>query len=130
MHKIRSMETHLKNTWQFDAWGFNEGIGDLVTMTDIDGLYAYWYETGYKFLFIEMKHWDGEGDIPHINPNSGQAVALRHLSTQRNFHVMLGYGNTATRTVYYAEMWNGGQVHKVNFKEAIILWWAYASATR
>jgi hypothetical protein len=41
-HEIRSMETHLKNTWQFDAWGFTEGLSDIVTMTDVDGLYAYW----------------------------------------------------------------------------------------
>jgi len=119
------METHLKNTWQFDKWGFTEGMGDLITMTDIDGLYGYFFETGYKYLFVEMKHWDGTGNVPYINPRSGQAVALRHLSTEKNFTVLLGYGDTATKTVYYAEVWNNGQVHVVDFKEAIIQWWAY-----
>lgn len=124
-HEIRSMETHLKNTWQFDKWGFTEGMGDLITMTDIDGLYGYFFETGYKYLFVEMKHWDGTGNVPYINPRSGQAVALRHLSTEKNFTVLLGYGDTATKTVHYAEVWNNGQVHVVDFKEAIIQWWAY-----
>ena len=124
-HEIRSMETHLKNTWQFDAWGFTEGLGDMVTMTDIDGLYAYWYETCWKYLFIEMKHWDGTGEIPHINPRSGQAVALRHLATDKSFTVLIGYGDTATRTVHYAEVWNNGRVHEVDFGKAIVLWHSY-----
>ena len=122
-HEIRSMEMHLKNVWQFDKWGFTEGMGDKITMTDIDGLYAYWFETGYKYLFIEMKHWDGTGEVPHINPRSGQAVALRHLATERNFTVMLGYGDTSTHTVHYAEVWNNGQVHQVDFRQALIKWW-------
>jgi hypothetical protein len=129
-HEIRNMETHLKNVWQFDAWGFNAGMGDLVTMTDIDGLYAYWYETGYAYLFIEMKHWDGTGEIPHINPRSGQAVALRHLSTESSFTVLIGYGDTSTRTVHYAEVWNDGKVHIVNFRDALIKWWAYQNGKR
>jgi hypothetical protein len=59
MHQIRSMEMHLKNTWQFDKWGFTTGMGDLITLSDVDGFYAYYLETGYKFLMVEMKHWDG-----------------------------------------------------------------------
>ena len=129
-HVMRDLETHRKNTWLFDEWGFNEGIGDRVTMTDVDGLYAYWYETGYKFLFIEMKHWDGIGEIPHINPRSGQAVALRHLAEQASFHVMIGYGDTSSQTVYYAEIWNNGRVEVVDFKEAIKKWWDYAYVKR
>jgi hypothetical protein len=72
---------------------------------------------------VEMKHWDGIGEIPHINPRSGQAVALRHLSTERNFHVLIGYGDTSTQTVHYAEIWNNGKVYPENFKEAIYKWW-------
>ena len=121
------METHLKNTWQFDKWGFTEGMGNLITMTDVDGLFCYFFETGYKYLFVEMKHWDGTGEIPHINPRSGQAVALRHLATEKSFTVLIGYGDTATRTVHYAEVWNNGQGHVVDFKEAIYTWWAYHS---
>jgi hypothetical protein len=119
------MEMHLKNVWQFDKWGFTEGIDNLITMTDVDGLYAYFFETGYKYLFVEMKHWDGVGNVPHIYPNTGQAVALRHLATEKNFTVLLGYGDTSTQTVHYAEVWNNGQVHKVNFKEAIYKWWEH-----
>lgn len=124
-HAIRDMETHLKNTWQFDKWGFTEGMGELITMTDVDGLYAYFFETGYKYMFVEMKHWDGTGNVPYINPRSGQAVALRHLATEKNFTVMLGYGDTSTQTVYYAEIWNNGQVHVVDFKEALQKWWGH-----
>jgi hypothetical protein len=125
MHEIRSMEMHLQNTWQFDKWGFTQGMNDLITMTDIDGLYGYFFETGYKYLFVEMKHWDGLGEIPHINRRSGQAVALRHLSTEKNFNVLIGYGDTSTQQVHYAEVWNNGSVHPVDFKEALYLWWAY-----
>jgi hypothetical protein len=126
MHEIRSMEMHLQNTWQFDKWGFTEGMNDLITMTDIDGLYGYFFETGYRYLFVEMKHWDGVGEIPHINPRSGQAVALRHLSTEKNFTVLIGYGDTSTQQVYYAEVWNNGRVHTtMAFQEALYLWWAY-----
>jgi hypothetical protein len=125
MHEIRSMEMHLQNTWQFDKWGFTQGMNDLITMTDIDGLYGYFFETGYKYLFVEMKHWDGLGEIPHINPRSGQAVALRHLSTEKNFNVLIGYGDTSTQQVHYAEVWNNGKVYPWDFKEALIAWWAY-----
>jgi hypothetical protein len=125
MHQIRSMEMHLKNTWQFDKWGFTQGMNDLITMTDIDGLYGYFFETGYKYLFVEMKHWDGVGEIPHINPRSGQAVALRHLSTEKNFSVLIGYGDTSTHIVHYAEVWNNGLVEPWDFQKAIQAWWAY-----
>jgi hypothetical protein len=72
-----------------------------------------------------MKHWDGTGEIPHINPRSGQAVALRHLATEKSFTVLIGYGDTATRTVHYAEVWNNGRVHEVDFGKAIVLWHSY-----
>jgi hypothetical protein len=121
------METHLKNTWQFDKWGFTERLKDTVTLSDVDGFYAYFLETGYQFLIVEMKHWDGNGEVPHMNLGSGQAIALKRLSEQRNFAVMLGYGDTATQTIYYAEVWNNGQLHVVNFKEALSQWWAYHS---
>jgi hypothetical protein len=129
-HEIRSMEMHLKNTWEFDKWGFTEGMNDLVTMTDVDGLYAYFFETGYKYLFVEMKHWDGIGNVPHINPRSGQAVALRHLATEKNFHVIIGYGDTSTKTVYYAEVWKNGKVYPEDFKGALLKWWEHYHAKR
>jgi hypothetical protein len=119
------MEAHLRNVWQFDKWGFTEGIDNLITMTDVDGLFCYFFETGYKYLFVEMKHWNGEGNVPHIALNTGQAVALRHLATEKNFTVLLGYGDTSTQTVHYAEVWNNGVVHKVDFKEAIYKWWQH-----
>jgi hypothetical protein len=117
------METHLKNVWEFDRWGFTEGMDDLITMTDVDGLTAYFFETGYKYLFVEMKHWDGVGEVPHINPRSGQAVALRHLATEKNFTVIIGYGDTSKQTVYYAQVWNNGQVIPYDFKQALYKWW-------
>jgi hypothetical protein len=129
-HQIRNMETHLRNTWEFDKWGFTEGMDDLVTMTDVDGLYAYFFETGYKYLFVEMKHWDGIGEIPHINPRSGQAVALRHLATEKNFHVLIGYGDTSAQTVYYAEVWKNGKVYPEDFKQALYKWWGYYHGKR
>ena len=129
-HEIRSMETHLKNTWQFDKWGFTDGLKDKVTLSDVDGFYAHFLETGYQFLIVEMKHWDGYGEVPHMNPGSGQAIALKRLSEQRNFTVMLGYGDTSTQTIHHTEVWNNGQVHVVNFKEAITQWWAYHNAQR
>ena len=130
MHEIRSMEMHLKNTWQFDKWGFTGSMGDLVTLSDVDGFYCYYLETGYKFLMVEMKHWDGTGEIPRINLKSGQAIALKHLAAQRNFTVLIGYGDTSTQTVHAAEIWNNGTTHEVDFKEALALWWGWASSVR
>ena len=129
-HEIRSMEMHLKNVWQFDKWGFTDGLKDRVTLSDVDGFYAHFLETGYQFLMVEMKHWDGYGEVPHMNPNSGQGIALKRLSEQRNFTVLFGYGDTSTQTVHHAEVWNNGQVHMVNFKEALTMWWAYHNAKR
>jgi hypothetical protein len=126
-HEIRDMEAHLKNVWQFDKWGFTTGLRDRVTLSDIDGFYAHFLETGYQFLIVEMKHWDGTGNCPFMSLASGQAIALKRLSEQRNFTVLLGYGDTSTQTVHHAEVWNNGQVHQVNFKEALGMWWGYHS---
>jgi len=123
MHQIRSMEAHLKNTWQFDKWGFTSGMGDLITLSDVDGFYAYYLETGYKFLMVEMKHWDGTGQAPYINERSGQAIALRHLSHQRNFTVLFGYGDTSTQAIHAAQVWKNGKVYNVDFKDALETWW-------
>ena len=122
------MEMHLKNTWQFDKWGFTEGFKQGVTLSDVDGFYAHFVETNYQFLIVEMKHWDGLGEVPHMNPGSGQAIALKRLSEQRNFTVLIGYGDTSTQLVHHAEVWNNGKVYPNDFKEALTLWWAYNCA--
>ncbi len=127
-HEIRNMETHLKNVWQFDKWGFTDGLKDKVTLSDVDGFYAHFLETGYQFLMVEMKHWDGYGDVPHMNLGSGQAIALKRLSEQRNFTVIIAYGDTSTQTVHHAEVWKNSKVYQVNFKEALNKWWAYHNA--
>jgi len=125
-HAIRDMEAHLRNTWQFDKWGFTSKMGNLITLSDVDGFYCYYLETGYRFLMVEMKHWDGLGTCPNINLKSGQAIALKHLSQQRNFTVLIGYGDTSTQTVYAAEIWNNGKTYEVDFKEALEKWWNHA----
>jgi hypothetical protein len=127
-HEIRSMETHLKNTWQFDKWGFTSCMPEGVTLSDVDGL--YFMETSYNFLFVEMKHWDGMGEMPRINTKSGQAIALNRLAQQKNFTVLIGYGDTSTQRVHAAEVWNNGQTHEVEFSEALALWWGYHSVKR
>lgn len=130
-HAIRSMEAHLRNTWQFDKWGFTQGWGDRATLSDIDGFYGFMGERNDHFLMVEMKHWDGIGDVPKIPMKSGQAKMLWRLSLQPNFSVILGYGDTSQQKVYYSEVWNNGKVHKSNdFKESLTLWWAWASAQR
>jgi hypothetical protein len=43
---------------------------------------------------------------------------------------MIGYGDTSSQTVYYAEIWNNGRVEVVDFKEAIKKWWDYAYVKR
>jgi hypothetical protein len=88
-------------------------------------------ERNDHFLMVEMKHWDGIGDVPKIPMKSGQAKMLWRLSLQPNFSVILGYGDTSQQKVYYSEVWNNGKVHKSNdFKESLTLWWAWASAQR
>ena len=130
-HSIRSMETHLQNTWQFDAWGFTEGWGTKCTLSDVDGFYGFMGERGNHFLVVEMKHWDGLGDVPKMPSQSGQAIMLKKLGEQPNFSVLIAYGDTSRRQVYYAEAWNNGKVTPIkDFKESLTLWWAYASAKR
>jgi hypothetical protein len=125
------MEAHLRNTWQFDKWGFTHGWGDKATLSDIDGFYGFMGERNDQFILVEMKHWDGQGDVPKIPMKSGQAIMLWRLSLQPNFSVMLGYGDTSKQQVYYSEVWNNGKVHKCkDFKESLTLWWAWASAKR
>jgi hypothetical protein len=131
IHAIRDMEAHLRNTWQFDKWGFTHGWGDKATLSDIDGFYGFMGERNDQFILVEMKHWDGQGDVPKIPMKSGQAIMLWRLSLQPNFSVMLGYGDTSKQQVYYSEVWNNGKVHKCkDFKESLTLWWAWASAKR
>lgn len=131
VHVIRDMEAHLRNTWQFDKWGFTRGWGDKATLSDIDGFYGFMGERNDQFILVEMKHWDGQGDVPKIPMKSGQAIMLWRLSLQPSFSVMLGYGDTSKQQVYYSEVWNNGKVHKCNdFKESLTLWWAWASAKR
>lgn len=123
------METHLKNTWEWDKWGFTEDWGNC-TMSDIDGFVPFFAERRGKFLIVEMKHWDGNGDVPSIRMNSGQAIALWELSKQEGFTVILGYGDTSTRSVYYHEVWTGGSIHVMewNFKTSLNHWFDIASS--
>lgn len=130
-HAIRDMEAHLRNTWQFDAWGFTQGWADKCTLSDIDGFYGFLGERNDQFLLLEMKHWNGQGEVPKMPMKSGQAIMLWRLSMQPNFSVMVGYGDTSKQKVYYSEVWNNGKVHKCDdFKESLTLWWAWASAKR
>jgi hypothetical protein len=88
-------------------------------------------ERNDQFILVEMKHWNGQGDVPKIPMKSGQAIMLWRLSLQPNFSVMLGYGDTSKQQVYYSEVWNNGKIHKCkDFKESLTLWWAWASAKR
>lgn len=127
-HFIRDMTTHLKNTWQWDAWGFTKNWGNC-TMSDIDGFVPFFAERKGQFLIVEMKHWDGTGDQPQINMNSGQAIALWELSKQPNFTIMLGYGDTSTRIVHAYEVWhNGGRWDGIqDFQESLDQWFNQAS---
>lgn len=127
-HTIRSLETHLKNTWQFDAWGFTRNWADKCTLSDIDGFYAFMGERNNQFLIIEMKHWDGIGDVPKMNLKSGQARALMALAKLPQFIVIIGYGDTATRAVHYHEIWDGS-IRPVfgSFTDTLTRWWNYAN---
>ena len=130
-HAIRNMENHLKNVWEFDKWGFTQGWGSKCTLSDIDGFYGFMGERNDQFIIVEMKHWDGIGEVPKMPEKSGQAIMLWRLSQQPNFSVIIGYGDTSAQKVYYAEVWNNGRKLKSNdFKESLTLWWAWASAQR
>lgn len=127
-HVIRDMETHLKNTWEWDAWGFTENWGNC-TMSDIDGFVPFLAERKGQFLIVEMKHWDGTGIQPEIKANSGQGIALWELSKQPNFTIMIGYGDTSTRTVHAHEVWvNGAKfIGFKKFQYTLDLWYKQAS---
>lgn len=138
VHQIRSMETHLKNTWQFDAWGFTDGWDEYCTLSDVDGIFSSQYisERGGKFLFIEMKHWDGSGSRPDVDMNmfSGQMVMLKKLSAVEGFTVVLGFGDAATQTVYDFALVSNSKTNPLvvdskarDFKQFLSDWWVYAS---
>lgn len=129
-HHIRDMETHLKNTWQWDAWGFTEDWANKCTMSDIDGFVPFFAERGSQFLIVEMKHWDGKDARKRIiNRDSGQFLALKRLSQQPNFTVIVGFGDTATREVYYYEVWNdeGQFTMDISFKQYLNFWFRKSS---
>lgn len=127
-HFIRDMETHLRNTWQWDAWGFTESWGNC-TMSDMDGFVPFFAERKSNFLVVEMKHWDGTGQRPEINMSAGQSIALWELSKQPNFTVVFGFGDTGTQTIHYYEEWVQGRrtAYTINFKEYLSHWFEYAS---
>ena len=130
MHQMRDIETHRRNTWLWDEWGFTENIKHGVSLSDVDGFFCNLLETNYQFLIVEMKHWDGAGECPKINLGSGQAIALKRLSEQKNFTVMIGYGDTSTKTIYETEIWWNGQTSITNdFKAALGKWWTWARNT-
>jgi hypothetical protein len=128
-HYIRDMETHLKNTWQWDAWGFTSNWANKCTMSDMDGFVPYFAERRGKFLIVEMKHWDGTGQRPDINMRAGQSIALWELSKQQNFIVVFGMGDTSTHTVHYYEVWAGGErtTYPMPFKQYLDQWFQYAT---
>ena len=128
-HYIRDMETHLKNTWQWDAWGFTEDWAHKCPMSDIDGFVPFLGERGGHFLIVEMKHWNGQGTRPSINRGSGQFIALQQLAQQEAFTIVVGMGDTETREVYYYEVWNkeGQWTMDMSFKEYLNFWFKRAS---
>jgi len=131
-HYIRDMEAHLRNTWQWDAWGFTDGWGSKCTMSDMDGFVPFFAERKSSFLVVEMKHWDGITQRPEINLNSGQMIALRQLSKQPNFTIIIGMGDTSTQTVHYFEVWASGQRYNIegDFKDYLTHWFKFASGEK
>jgi len=127
-HAIRDMDTHLRNTWQWDAWGFTESWGNC-TMSDMDGFVPFFAERRGKFLVVEMKHWNGQGHRPEIKMNSGQLIALWELSKQDNFVVVFGFGDTSTQTVHWYQVWKAGQqwTGNISFKDYLRGWFAAAT---
>jgi hypothetical protein len=128
VHAIRDMDTHLRNTWQWDAWGFTESWGNC-TMSDMDGFVPFLAERRGKFLVVEMKHWNGQGQMPEIKMNSGQLRALWELSKQDNFVVVFGFGDTSTQTVHWFQVWKAGKTWEGNitFKDYLHGWFAAAT---
>ena len=129
MKLMRDLETHRKNTWLWSEWGFTDNLPQgLITLTDVDGFFCHFSESNYQFLFIEMKHWDGIGNCPKINRASGQGVALWRLAQQKNFTVLIGYGDTSTRTIYECEIWYNGKTSVTNdFQAAYEKWYKWAN---
>lgn len=123
-HAIRDMETHLRNTWQWDSWGFTSEW-DNCTLSDMDGFVPFFAERKGKFLVVEMKHWNGTGDCPKINYYSGQIRALMALSEQDNFTVVIGFGDTSTREVHEYKVFDKGGVTagEYPFKDFLTNWY-------
>jgi hypothetical protein len=100
-------------------------------MSDMDGFTPFFAERRSHFLVVEMKHWDGQGDVPKVNRLSGQMKALAALGCKEDFTVILGYGDTSTRQVYYYELLTElGPMQDAKdrtFQEFIDAWFSYAS---
>ena len=126
-HLMRDMETHRKNTWLFDEWGLLGNMGNTVTMSDVDGFVAYYLRRSWAYLMIEMKHWDGTGEVPHMDLKSGQARGLKNLSSMPNFTVIIGYGDTSTKTIHYCEVWYKGNTHVMKWEEALSTWYGWVT---
>lgn len=127
-HSIRDIETHLRNTWQWDSWGFTSEW-DNCTLSDMDGFAPFFAERKGEFLVVEMKHWDGTGECPEINYYSGQMRALMALSEQENFTVIIGFGDTSTRTVHKYKVFDSGHVFEGEYplKDFLTNWYRVVS---
>lgn len=129
MHKINSEEDYLKNLWKWDEWGYTENWNNC-TLSDVDGFHPHISERKSHFILIEMKHWDGTGQRPEINKDSGQIRALKQLSkTNPRFLVIFGFGDTSTQKVHDYEMSYQGVDYKpsIDFKQMLDLWWKSAN---
>jgi len=128
-HYIRNMETHLKNTWQWDAWGFTSEWG-ACSMTDVDGWFAYEAERRDYFLTVEVKHWDGTGEKPHIDKQSGQMRFLRRKAVcHPEDTIVIAFGDTSTKKIHYYEVWIGNETiyPEMPFKDYLTAWFKNAS---
>jgi hypothetical protein len=102
-------------------------MGNTVTMSDVDGFVAYYLRHSWAYLMIEMKHWDGTGEVPLMDLKSGQARGLKNLSSMPNFTVIIGYGDTSTKTVHYCEVWYNGGTHVKTWEEAVSTWYGWVT---
>ena len=129
MHQLNSEEDYQKNLWKWDEWRYTENW-DNCTLSDVDGFGAHLGERKSHFIIVEMKHWDGTGQRPQLNKNSGQIRALRQLGiVVPRFLVIFGFGDTSVQKVFDYEIVYQGKDYKpsVDFKQMLDLWWKSAN---
>jgi hypothetical protein len=113
MADIRDWDKFERGRWNWTLGGYDTAFAGRITIGDVDGH----VERNGQHLFIEGKHWEGQGDEPPFSIPTGQAICLESLVRNYGHTVMILLGDARGEGNPRAvQMWrmDGGSMTKRN----------------